>query len=70
MRDGRNISATFAASLALLALSACGGETEGAMVEGQYDPDAPSLEEVSSDADLANTNTSDEGTTTDLEVVE
>ena len=67
---GRNIPAFLAAPLALLALSACGGDADGAMAEGEYDADAPSLEEVSSDAELANNTTSDEEPAADLEVSE
>ena len=70
MRTGRTLPAYVAAPLALLALSACGGDTEGAMAEGQYDPEAPSLEDVSRDAELTNSTDSTEEPVTDLEVAE
>ncbi|NNC47113.1 MAG: hypothetical protein HKO13_01600 [Sphingomonas sp.] len=59
-----------AAPLALLSLLACGGDAEGTLAEGEYDPDAPSLEEVSSDAELANTNDSIEEPVANSEVAE
>lgn len=70
MRDGRKSLVLLAAPLALLSLSGCGGDTEGTSAEGEYDPDAPSLEEVSSDADLANVNDSIEEPVTNSEVAE
>lgn len=70
MRDGRKSLVLLAAPLALLSLSACGGDTDGTMAEGEYDPDAPSLEEVSRDAELANANDSIEEPVTNSEVAE
>ncbi|WP_265530247.1 hypothetical protein [Sphingomicrobium marinum] len=70
MRDGRKSLVLLAAPLALLSLSACGGDAEGPLAEGEYDPDAPSLEEVSSDAELANEIDSTEEPVTNLEVAE
>ena len=70
MRTERTLGLFVTAPLALAALSACSGDTEGAMAEGEYDPDAPTLEEVSTTAELANTEASTEEPVTNLEVTE